>query len=179
MRSLSALLLVGILHAGTEPKAKPEDYPLHAAGSKVAIGAEYMVHSFTDHNNTFVTRDHLVVEVAIFPGPGAPLMVSLGNFSLRVNGKKAALAAQAPEFVSASLKYNNWEQHPTLTGSGGLGNAGVVLGQPRPNRSSTHMQSGNWSALALGDPGQMEPLTLPGIAHVRQRNRLCAISNWI
>jgi hypothetical protein len=39
---------------------------------------------------------------------------------------------QAPGFVAASLKYPDWDQERRLEGYGGIGNAGVILGRPRP-----------------------------------------------
>ncbi len=129
---LSLALLAGPLlqAAGVEPRAKPEQYPVHAKLDQVAIGAEYTVRSFGTRGKTFVTRDYLVVEVAVYPAGGRPLLVSHGQFTLRVNGRKSVLFPQAPSFVAASLKYPDWERRPTLTAGAGLGDVGVVVGKP-------------------------------------------------
>ena len=88
-----------------------------------------MVHSFTGRKQTFVARDFLVVEVALFAGPGERLEVSDGHFTLRMN-KKTTLTASAPSFVAASLKYPDWQPRPTLEAGVGVGNGEVILGRP-------------------------------------------------
>ena len=109
---------------GTAPRAKAAEYRTHGELTKVSIGAEYLVHSFSGRNHTFVARDYLVVEVAVYPGPE---MVSVrnGHFTLRVNGKKQTLFPQPPGFVAASLKYPDWERRPSLEASAGP----VVMGR--------------------------------------------------
>jgi len=125
-RWVLALLAAGPLLAqgpyGTTPKPKAADYPAHAQAGGVWLGAEYLVRSIPARNQTLVTQDYLVVEVALYPPPGQPLVVSDGQFTLRMNGKKQVLHAQAPGFVAASLKYPDWEHRPSLVGYGGAGN---------------------------------------------------------
>jgi hypothetical protein len=123
-------LLAGVLAAqsGTAPKASVDEYPVHARLEKLSIGAEYLVHSFSGGRETFIARDYLVVEVALFPAEGETLAVNSGQFSLRVNGRKDALAPQAPEFVAASLKYPDWTPHPRA--EAGVGP--VIFGTPTP-----------------------------------------------
>lgn len=115
---------------GTTPKAKATDYPVHAQAGGAWLGAEYLVRSIPVRQQTLVTQDYLVVEVALYPAPGQPLLVSDAQFTLRLNGKKQVLHAQAPGFVAASLKYPDWERRPSLVGYGGLGDAGVIIGRP-------------------------------------------------
>src|ERR1043166_8807241 len=50
---------------GTDPKPKAEDYETNGRAQSIAIGAEYMVHSFTGEGKTFFAPDFLVVEVAL------------------------------------------------------------------------------------------------------------------
>jgi hypothetical protein len=111
-----AAVMVGAVPAladGTEPKPKAADYPAHAEAGAVALGAEYMVHSFAGRKQTFIARDFLVVEVGLFAGAGERIEVSNGQFALRVN-RKTMLIPQAPSFVAASLKYPDWESRPAL-----------------------------------------------------------------
>jgi hypothetical protein len=115
---------------GTTPKPKVTDYPVHGQAGVVSMGAEYLVRSVPVGDQTLIVPDYLVVEVALYPPAGRPLAVSSGEFTLRLNGKKQVLHAQAPGFVAASLKYPDWEQRPTVVGYGGIGNAGVILGRP-------------------------------------------------
>ena len=126
-----ALVSAACLCGQTEHKDKATDYPVHAVAGKVAIGADYLVHSIPAGDQTFVASDYLVVEVAVFPAFAQPVTIDDRNFTLRLNGK-STLTSQAPGFVAASLKYPDWEQHPTAVASGGVGNAGVSVGLPPP-----------------------------------------------
>lgn len=114
--------------SGTAPKARPEDYPAHAAAGKLRIGADYTVHSFSGRGRTFVAGDYLVVEVALYAPRGEEVMVSTSRWALRVNGKKQALAAQAPQFVAAAFKYPDWQVRRGVELQAGP----VILGRPAP-----------------------------------------------
>jgi hypothetical protein len=125
---LSALATALVAQSGTPPKASAQDYPVHANLEKLSIGAEYLLHSFSSGREMFIAKNYLVVEVALFPAKGQNLLASAAQFSLRVNGRKQAVSAQAPEFVAASLKYPDQDRglHPVA----GLGP--LVLGAPPP-----------------------------------------------
>jgi hypothetical protein len=124
--------LAGALAAqyGTTPKASAQDYPVRAKLEKLAIGAEYLVHSFSSGREMFIAKDYLVVEVALFPAKGENVPVNASHFSLRVNGRKQALSPQAPEIVANALKYLDPNTSTGLQPTAQLGP--VVLGQPRP-----------------------------------------------
>jgi hypothetical protein len=126
------MLSGGVMFAqGTGPKPKPADYPAHAEAGTISAGAEYMVHSFSGRGQTFVAKDYLVVEVALYGAKDARIEVQQSHFTLHVSGSKKTLLAQSPSFVAASLKYPDWEAHPTLEAGAGVGNAGVILGRPQ------------------------------------------------
>ncbi len=110
----------------SDPKPKATDYPAHSEAGKLALGAEYMVHSFSGGGQMFVTDDYLVVEVAIYPPSGTTYEVNAGRFSLRINGAKRTIPPQAPSFVAASLKYPDWEQRPRAIAQAGP----VIIGAP-------------------------------------------------
>src|SRR5262245_6621733 len=82
---------------GTEPKKKATDYDVSDRSGEVEIGAEFMVHSFSGEGQTFISENHLIVEVALYPPKDMTLDVNNGAFSLRVNGKKPVLAPLTPE----------------------------------------------------------------------------------
>lgn len=131
MRLLLASLVAVALHAdGTVPKSSAAGYPAHAQLKSLSIGAEYQVHSFSGPGGTFIARDYLVVEVALYPPTGAELAVAQSHFRLRLNGKTRF--PQAPQFVAASLKYPDWEYRPRMEAGAGAGNSGVILGRPVP-----------------------------------------------
>ena len=131
MRALPALALVSVscLCGQTEHKDKATEYPVHVMAGKVAIGAEYLIRSIPAGNQTFVTPDYLVVEVAVYPAYAQPLTIDGNTFTLRLNSRKL-LSSVSPGFVAASLKYPDWEPHPHAEVSGGVGDANVTLGRP-------------------------------------------------
>ncbi|HEY3031744.1 MAG TPA: hypothetical protein VGJ68_16415 [Bradyrhizobium sp.] len=125
------MLIPGALAAeGAEPKAKAADYPAHSAVGGLEIGAEYMVHSFSGHGQTFIAKDYLTVEVALYTRGADRLELSQGQFTLRLNGRKQMLLPQAPTFVAASLKYPDWEYNRSAEVYAGAGNTGVTIGRP-------------------------------------------------
>jgi hypothetical protein len=115
------------LAQGTTPKANASEYPVHAEMRGVAIGAEFMIHSFSRGEETFIARDYLVLEVALFPPKKGTVDVDHGRFRLRINGRKEALAAQPASMVGASLQHPEWSQEPHAIGQVGP----VILGAPR------------------------------------------------
>lgn len=118
--------------SGTTPKGAAGDYPVQGKAGELALGAEYLVHSVSSGQQTFVAPDYLVVQVAVYPPKGQPVEISAGQFRLRINGKKGTLYPQAPGFVAASLKYPDWEYRPTLEAGAGIGGGGVTIGRPNP-----------------------------------------------
>ena len=135
MRCLLPLLASIAFAQGTDPKPKPDDYPVQAQvqilGNPVALGAEFMVHSFSRGEEAYIAPDFLVVEVALYPPKGVTIPVSPSQFTLRVNGKKP-LAAQPPGLVASSLSHPEWQSRPRFEAGGGMGGIGVGTGQPRP-----------------------------------------------
>jgi hypothetical protein len=132
MRAWLALALVSApcLSAQTEHKDKATDYPVHAAAGRISIGADYLIHSIPAGDQTFLAKDYLVVEVAVFPASAEPVTIDGNTFKLRLNRQKLPLTSVAPGFVAASLKYPDWEQHPTAEASAGVGDGSVILGRP-------------------------------------------------
>ncbi len=125
------MLLCGAAFAqssGTKPKPKPEDYPARARIGGLVIAAEYLVHTLPAEGQSFVVPDYLVIEVAAYPPSGETVQLSSGLFTLRINGKKGELFAQAPAMVAASLKYPDWEMRPSLEAGAGP----VILGRTDP-----------------------------------------------
>ncbi len=116
--------------AGVPPKSGPEDYPVHAKAGDCAIGAEYLVHSFSSGGQTFVAPDYLVVEVAVFPAKNKEIELAAGHFTLRVNGKKAVMFPEPAGFVAASLKYSDWEYPRSVEAGVGVGGTDVIIGRP-------------------------------------------------
>jgi hypothetical protein len=134
MRILVALSAAALACAqGTTPKPSAAEYPVHGEARGIAIGAEYMVHSFGGGEQMYVVENYLVVEVALYPPKEAKIAPDPGQFALRINGKKTALMPQPPAMVAASLSHPEWQQPPRATADAGAGPVNVGLGYP-PNR---------------------------------------------
>ena len=132
MRILFLFLVAQLVSAqAVPPRPKLEEYPVHAQATKAGIGAEFMVHVVAAAGQSFFVPDFFTVEVAIYPAKETVLPLNISHFTLRINGKKQELQAQAAEFVAASLKYPDWSQRPSMTASAGVGDGGVTMGGPR------------------------------------------------
>ena len=116
--------------SGTDPKLKPEDYEAHGQARDAAIGAEFMIHSFSGQGLTYVAPDFLVEEVAVYPSKGTEMNVQAAAFSLRLNGK-TTLQPVGISLVSSSLQHPEYRQEPHLEAGAGTNGGGVVLGAPR------------------------------------------------
>jgi hypothetical protein len=125
---------LALAQGGSEPKPKAEDYDVHAQSKYIAIGAEFMIHSFSGQGQTYIAKDFLVVEVALYPPKGQGVNVNEGAFALRINGKKQVLVPVPPSMVASSLQHPEWQTGPRLEAGGGLGNTGVILGRPAPTQ---------------------------------------------
>lgn len=94
---------------GLPPRATPADYQAHAQAGSMTIAAEFVGHFVPTLQGNLTTEDYVVVETGMFGPPEAPIKVFLGDFSLRINGKKTALPAQPYGMVIKSLKDPDWE----------------------------------------------------------------------
>ncbi|MBM3756988.1 MAG: hypothetical protein FJW38_23770 [Acidobacteria bacterium] len=110
-------------------RAKPSDYKVSAVAGPHTIAADFLGHTIPAPESTFVTNDYIVIELAVFPAARSDYRFDSGKLTLRVNGKKPEMLPQAPGFVAAALKYPSWEQRPRIEATGGIGNAGVILGR--------------------------------------------------
>ena len=126
-----ALALVHALLAQEPPRSKISDYPAHAKLPAMEIGVEYLLNSIALDKGMYIAKDHLVLEVAIFPSTQASVNVSSSQFTLRVNNK-TILYTDSPGAVASSLKYPDWQTHPNATAQAGVGNGSVILGAPPP-----------------------------------------------
>ena len=116
---------------GTTPKPSAADYPAHGEADGVAIGAEYMVHSFGSGEQMYLARNYLVVEVALYPPKDTTFTADRSRFELHVNGKKTGIAPQAPQAVAANLSHPEWQsEQPGVSAAGGGGGIGVGTGNP-------------------------------------------------
>jgi hypothetical protein len=93
---------------GLPPRATPGDYQAHAKAGSVTVAAEFMGHAVPREEGPLSTDDYVVVETGFFGAPGARIILSLNDFSLRINGKKHPLSSQSDELVDRSLRDPQW-----------------------------------------------------------------------
>src|ERR1700722_8576540 len=74
---------------GMPPRANPTEYQAQAQTGKVTIGAEFLGHAVPTPEQTVESEDYIVVEAGLFGLPGGKITLARGDFSLRINGKKA------------------------------------------------------------------------------------------
>ena len=91
------------------PRAAPGDYQAQAKAGGMTIAADFAGHFVPTLQGNLSTDDYVVVETSVFGPPEAHIKLFLGDFSLRINGKKAALPGQPYEVVIKSLKDPDWE----------------------------------------------------------------------
>jgi hypothetical protein len=115
---------------GLPPRAAPGDYQTHIQAGSVTLAAEFTGHSLPTPDAVLSTENYVAVEVGFFGQPGAHLNLSPGDFSLRINGKKAPSPAQPYAVVFKSLKDPNYvtpggnaAKSKTSLGGGGDQNA--------------------------------------------------------
>lgn len=136
MRAAFCLLVACAVVAAQEkePRSKAADYRAHAHVANAEIGAEYLVHSIPAASGSYLAKEYLVIDVGVFPNSIDGVMVSSGQFTLRINHGKTVLYAQSPGMVAGSLKYPDWEQRPTVMAGAGVGDGTIVFGPPRVGR---------------------------------------------
>src|SRR5438477_9060596 len=85
---------------GMPPRTSPSEYQTQAKVGTIIIAAEFTGHAVpTADGDPLSTDDYIVVEVAFFGPPEARLKLSLEDFSLRINAKKAPLPTESSELV--------------------------------------------------------------------------------
>jgi len=116
------------------PRASVNDYQAHARVGPVSIGAEFMRHAVPTPQGEFTTEEYVVVETGFFGAPGEKAKLSVQDFSIRVNGKKA-VPSQPYGVVMSNLKDPEWQPPvPPKPKGGGLstGSEGGNAGDPPP-----------------------------------------------
>ncbi len=101
---------------GMPPRGAASDYQAHAQAGAVMIGAEFTGHNVGTQEGILTTEDFVVVEAGLFGAPAAHLMLSVEDFSLRINGKKL-VSAEPYELVTKSIKDPDYEREDPAAGS--------------------------------------------------------------
>jgi hypothetical protein len=136
VRTYLFLLAAAALLNASDPRAKVTDYPAHAESTGVAIGAEYLVHSYGDGHQMLTAPDFLVVDTAVYP-KGALVTIHESDFLLRITPQKGEpflVPAQAPQFVGLGGAFQGLgtggATQPRAPGDPGLGQPPIPQGTP-------------------------------------------------
>jgi hypothetical protein len=125
---------------GMPPRSTPADYLSHAQAGTVTIAAEFAGHSLpTLEGSTLSSEDYVAVETGLFGPPGARTNISIGDFALRINGRKAPYPALPYGLVASSAKDPEWEppekieeRKAKLTGGADTGGTSIdTSGEPK------------------------------------------------
>src|SRR5271165_2963934 len=93
---------------GLPPRATPADYQTQVRAGAVTIAAEFTGHGVPAAESTYSTEDYVTVEIGLFGQPDARLRLSIGDFSLRINGRKQLYPSQPYATIFHSLKDPAW-----------------------------------------------------------------------
>jgi hypothetical protein len=153
---------------GTQTKTSAAEYPVRATSGNLAIGAEYMVHSFGSGEQMYLAENYLVVEVALFPPKGEGITAESAKFALRVNGKKVLLYPQTPQMVASNLNHRDWSAPRGPTADLGVGGVGVGLGYPQSRSPFPGAPDEN---RRLPNPPRAPDAGVPGGGEAKERVR--------
>ena len=132
----------------------PTEYKSQATTGNVTFAADFLVRSIPVPGGVLVARNYLVVDVAVF-SKSSPINLSPAYFSLRLNGSKAPILSQPAFIVANSFDYRRPDPgEPGATLAAGVGNAGVMIGQP--GQPPTRGQTGDPNGPPV-PPGQRDP----------------------
>src|SRR5580704_13850022 len=90
-------------------RATPGDYQAHVQVGNFTIAADFTQHAVPTPAAMYTTEDYVTVEVAFFGPPESRLLLSFADFSIRLNGKKTPVKAEAYTLVFKDLKDPNWD----------------------------------------------------------------------
>lgn len=126
---------------GMPPRAAPTDYQAQTKAGNVTIAADFVRHSVPTASGPLSTDAYVSVELGLYGPPEARMQISLDDFSLRINGKKA-LPTQPFGLVVPTLKDPEWippeaaapqqKSKGGITGGGGGGGGQQADSGPPP-----------------------------------------------
>jgi hypothetical protein len=162
---LAAALLLATDHPGVRPRAAAKDYPAYESADGITIAAAVVPAAKVQHqlSREMVTAGYIVLEIAVYPGPGKFVNVSSDNFSMTVESSPDAVRAETPEVVASSIDSDKRMDPPRIpsrvqvhgeeTVGVSTGGRDPVTGRRYP--SSVYTESG--VGVGVGDPGMGDP----------------------
>ena len=93
---------------GLPPRAGASEFQARAKVGAITIGAEFAGHSIPTAQMALKSDDYVVVEVGLYGAPDAHTTLATSEFSLRINGRKAATPSEPYSKVFESLMDPEW-----------------------------------------------------------------------
>ena len=125
---------------GMPPRATPADYLSHAQAGTLTVAAEFAGHSIpTLEGSTLASEEYVAVEAGLFGPAGERIKLSIGDFALRINGKKTLYPAMPYGLVAKSAKDPEWEppekieERKSKTSVDSGGGSGGLNSEPKPS----------------------------------------------
>jgi len=94
---------------GMPPRAAPTDYQFQTKVGTVTLAADFDGHAVPTLEAAYSSEEYVVVELAFFGEPSARLKLSIEDFSLKINDRKAPYTSQPFGYVARSLKDPEWQ----------------------------------------------------------------------
>ncbi|HVW10965.1 MAG TPA: hypothetical protein VHC90_20405 [Bryobacteraceae bacterium] len=112
---------------GIPARGSAAEYMGHGKVGALSIGADFDGHDIPTLESTLTTEDFVAVEVGVFGAPGAHAIISAGDFSLRINGKKSTIPTEGFSALTRNLRDPSWtppDQKEKEKSRGGLNTGG-------------------------------------------------------
>ncbi len=179
MRNMRRILIVtafatawgqGVVPNGLTLKPKPADYEFSGDAGKLQIGATYMGRTFSAGTTLHDSGNFIVIELGAFASKTFTGELNAGDFQLKIDDKKITLLPSTPGLVANGLRNRDSDpQRRRLVYGGGMGDAQVIVNQPRPQ------------ARFPGDPrpGQQRPIGMPATTEGEAQDWDAAIESAI
>src|SRR5271165_1313999 len=84
---------------GIAPRSSPAEYQTAVKVGQYTLAVDFDANGVPTSDGVFSTEEYIVFEVALYGPPGSHALLQLGDFSLRMNGKKQPTPAQPYTFV--------------------------------------------------------------------------------
>jgi hypothetical protein len=94
---------------GMPPRAAPTDYQVQAKVGTVMLAADFDGHAVPTLEAAYSSEEFVVVELAFFGEPNARLKLSIEDFTLKINDRKAPYTSQPFGYLARSLKDPEWQ----------------------------------------------------------------------
>jgi|SRR5579862_4449794 len=113
---LVAVLLLATDRPGVRPRGPAKDYPAYDSADGITIAAAVIPAAKVQHqlSREMVKAGYIVLEIAVYPGPGKNVIVSSDDFSMTVGSNPDVARAETPAVVAASIESDKRMKPPQI-----------------------------------------------------------------